>query len=56
MTCETFRAGVWLVREWRCCGLVWQVVRGGLQGRYFDRPAFRCPRCGLSATSANSTW
>jgi hypothetical protein len=44
MTTEVWRMGRWLVRDFRCCGLLWQVVNGGLQKRFWNLWP-ECPRC-----------
>lgn len=51
MIVEVWRTGPpfhFPVKDVRCCGLLWQVVKGGLQGRYWNA-AIRCPRCGKTA-------
>ena len=44
MTSEVWWCGRWWVKDWLCCGLLWQVVKGSKQGAYWNvKPT--CPRC-----------
>jgi hypothetical protein len=45
MTLKRSRFGYWELREWTCCGYLWQLL---MSRRYPERYGWapQCPRCG----------